>query len=136
MHNCIIVTGYMPKSIPLETKKKILEELLKKLPVKEIAQRYNVSSPLVYKIGVENIDKVDVDRIIKKGTNYQIRVTAFVKGTLKNKFIKDCLDKRYSETQMANHIFDVYYYIQDSIHNFEKIEPNKIKDYLKARIKL
>ena len=72
----------------------------------------------------------------KKGTNYQIRVTAFVKGTLKNKFIKDCLDKRYSETQMANHIFDVYYYIQDSIHNFEKIEPNKIKDYLKARIKL
>lgn len=126
----------MPKAISEELKKQILSDLLKKIPVKEIAVKFKVSSPMVYKIGAENIDKVDFDRIIRKGTNYQIRVTAFVKGGLKNRFIKDCLDKRYSETQMANHIFDVYYYIQDSIHNFDKIEPNKIKDYLKARIKL
>lgn len=120
-----------------EIKLQILKDLMSKnISVKDIALKYNVSVPLVYKVGSDNIETVDFDRIIKKGTNYKIRVTTFLKGSIKNKFINDCLDKRFNETQMSNHIFDTYYFIQDSIHNFDKIEPNKIKDYLKARIKL
>lgn len=124
--------------IPNEIRECIMKELYNKnLMQKEIAKRYGVSTAFVSQLK-ESSEKEDLDyeRIIKKGTSYKIRVTGYLKGTIKNKFIKDCLDKGYNETQMFNHIYETYYFIQDSIHNFDKIEPNKIKDYLKVRIKL
>ena len=109
----------------------------KNLMQKEIAARYGVSTAFVSQLKeTHEKGELNIDRLIKKGTSYKIRVTSYLKGTIKNKFVKDCLDKGYNESQMSNHIYETYYYIQDSIHNFDKISPNKIKDYLKARIKL
>jgi transcriptional regulator with XRE-family HTH domain len=124
--------------IPQDKRNKILNDLCNKnLMQKEIAARYGVSTAFVSQLK-ESHEKggLNIERLIKKGTSYKIRVTSYLKGTLKNKFIKDCLDKGYNESQMSNHVYETYYFIQESIHNFEKIEPNKIKDYLKARIKL
>lgn len=127
----------MPK-INKEIREKILLDISNgNISQKEIAKKFNISPAYVTIIKNDNIGRDDdLRHIIKKGTKYKIRITHYIKGSTKNKFIKDCLDKKYKEAQMANHIFDVYYYMQDSIHNFDKIEPNKIKDYLKARIKL
>ena len=124
--------------IPSETVNNIMKDLCKKdLMQKDIATAYGVSPAFVSRLK-ESSEKVDLntERIIKKGSGYKIRVTAYIKGSLKNNFIKDCLDKGMNEVQMSKHIFETYYFIQSSIHNFDKIEPNKIKDYLKARIKL
>jgi len=124
--------------IPTETVNSIMKDLCKKnLMQKEIAAVYGVSPAFVSRLK-ESSEKVDLntERLIKKGAAYKIRVTSYIKGTMKNSFIKDCLDKGMNEVQMSKHIFETYYFIQSSIHNFDKIEPNKIKDYLKARIKL
>lgn len=124
--------------IPQDKRNEILNDLCNKsLIQKEIAEKYGVSTSFVSQLKESNEKgALNIDRLIKKGTSYKIRVTSYLKGTLKNKFIKDCLDKDFNESQMSNHIYSTYYFIQDSIHNFEKIEPNKIKDYLKVRIKL
>jgi hypothetical protein len=126
------------KIIPKEVRQRILREVSDNIKKpQEIADEYGVSLSLVCKLKSQDIkDEVKIKRIIKKGTTYKVKVTTYLKGSIKNKFIKDCLDKKFSESQMGNHVFDTYYYLQESIHNFEKIEPNKIKDYLKARIKL
>lgn len=124
--------------IPNETRECIMKDLYKKnLMQKEIAEAYGVSPAFVSKLK-DSVEKIDLntERLIKKGAAYKIRVTSYIKGTMKNAFIKDCLDKGMNEVQMSKHIFDTYYFIQTSIHNFDKISPNKIKDYLKARIKL
>lgn len=127
----------MPK-VTAEIKQKILKDILEgKIDYKDIAIKYGISPTYVTVIKHREIGKTDeFDSLIKKGSNYKIRVTSYVRGSLKNKFIKDCLDKGFKESQMAHHIFETYYFIQDSIHNFDKIQPNKIKEYLKARIKL
>jgi hypothetical protein len=76
------------------------------------------------------------NELLKKKTKYKIRVTTQLSGTNKNKFLQDCINKQYPEVKMASHIIDVYYFMQDNLHNFEKIEPNKIKDFITNRIKL
>lgn len=77
-----------------------------------------------------------VSELLKKKENYQIRITTQVSGTNKNKFLQDCIDKKYPEVKMAAHIIDTYYFLQENMHNFEKIEPNKIKSFIIERIKL
>lgn len=124
--------------IPTETVNSIMKDLCKKnLMQKEIASVYGVSPAFVSRIK-ESSEKVDfnTERLIKKGADYKIRVTAYIKGTVKNNFIKDCLDKNMNEAQMSKHIFETYYFIQNEIKNFDKIAPNRIKDFLKVRIKL
>lgn len=124
--------------IPFEIKEKILNDLLDNNSIqKEIALRYGVSTAFVSQLkDSRKKGELNIDRLIKKGTAYKIRVTSYIKGSLKNKFIKDCLDRDMNEVEMSNHIFETYYFIQESIHNFEKIQPNRIKDFLKVRIKL
>lgn len=112
----------------------------RKLSKSLIAKKHEVSNSTITNIAREHTDddtyKFNKDRLIKKGANYSIRVTTYIKGTKKSKFINDCLDKNLNESDMANHIFETYYFLQDSIHNFGKIAPNKIKTFLIERIKL
>lgn len=77
-----------------------------------------------------------IESLEGKKKNYKIRVTTFIKGTNKNKFMDDCIKYSKMESHMAAHIIDVYYFLQDNIHNFEKIDPNKIKAYIIGKIKL
>jgi predicted methyltransferase len=119
-----------------ELKKDIIKCLLNGDSIIDISKMYNISVPFIYKIRSEAIDMGYIERIIKKGSNYQIRVTSYIRGSIKSKFIKDCLDNNYSESKMSNHVFDTYYYLYEIVPDIQKIEPNKIKDYLKARIKL
>ncbi len=130
----------MPK-ITQSVKEQIIKDLLDNVLTKtEISIKNKVSKSTITNIskGFSDCDSYmfNKERIIKKGANYQIRITTYLKGSVKSKFIKDCLDHSKNESEMANHIFDTYYYLNSVIPNFEKISHNKIKDYISERIKL
>lgn len=130
----------MQKITP-EQKQQIVKDLLdNKLSKTEISRKNKVSKSTVSNLSKEYTDfdsyMFNKDRIIKKGADYRIRVTTYIKGSIKSKFIKDCLDNKKNESEMANHIFDIYYSVSTHIPNFDRISHNKIKDYINERIKL
>lgn len=83
------------------------------------------------KIKEENL----IEALNIKKENYQVRITTQIRGGNKNKFLEDCIKKNIPESKMASHIIDAYYSIYTVLH-LEKIEHNKIKDYIISKIKL
>lgn len=124
------------QKIPERTRDKIIAALSNKESTKVIAEKFSVSKTTVCNIRANISAPQTKDGIIKKGTEYKIRVTSFISGSVKTKFVADVIKSDLTESKMAAHIFDVYYHLHEIIPNFDKIDKKKIKDYLKARIKL
>lgn len=72
----------------------------------------------------------------KKKDCYMIRVTTFIKGNTKNKFIEHCEKRNENESKVARHIFDVYYSMLHVYPELNGKEPNEIKKFIIDRIKL
>lgn len=71
-----------------------------------------------------------------KREKHQVRVTSFISGALKNRFIDDCIYRDWTEAKMAKHIIDTYYKITDSNPIITGKELNEIQKYIIDRIKI
>lgn len=85
------------------------------------------------------------DALIKKKESYSVKVTAFVegmrvttvvKGSVKNRFLDDCIKRECNESKMAATIIETYYSVLDVYPDLKEKEPNAIKKYIIDRIKL
>ncbi len=76
------------------------------------------------------------DALTSKKECYAIRVTTFVRGSTKNRFLEDCIKRECNESKMAAHVFATYYEVLDTFPNLKDKEPNAIKKFIIDRIKL
>ena len=51
----------------------------------------------------------NLEHQLVKVKHFKVRVTTFIHGELKNKFLSDCISKKITEADMARHIIDSYY---------------------------
>jgi hypothetical protein len=65
----------------------------------------------------------------------EMKVTTFIKGTLKTRFLDDCIKRECNESKMAGHIIDTYYSALAAIPDLKEKEPNAIKQFIIDRIK-
>jgi hypothetical protein len=75
------------------------------------------------------------DALTSKKENYQIRVTAFIKGSVKERFLNDCIQRECNESKMNGYIIDTYYSVIDSFPSLRGQEPNEIKKFIINNIK-
>lgn len=71
-----------------------------------------------------------------KKQSFSIRVTTYLKGTVKNKFIDDCKKREINESKMAGEIIDFYYTIYSSMPNIHGKEMIEIKKIISEKIKI
>jgi len=76
------------------------------------------------------------DALTDKKKCYAVRVTTFVRGTNKNKFLEDCIKREWNESKMCAQILDTYYSVIDIYPDLKEKEPNAIKQFIIDRIKL
>lgn len=72
----------------------------------------------------------------KKILSFKIRVTTFIQGDLKNKFLKDCMKRGKNESIVAQHIIETYYKALNNVPGLNEKEPNEIQKYIIDKIKL
>ena len=76
------------------------------------------------------------DALMNKKECYAIRVTTFVRGSTKNRFLEDCIKRECNESKMAALVVATYYEVLDTFPNLKDKEPNAIKAWIIDRIKL
>ena len=85
------------------------------------------------------------DELLKKKERYNIRVTTYVeglkittlvKGSVKNRFLDDCIKREFNESKMASAIIESYYCILDSSPQLKEKEIPEIKNWIIKNIKL
>jgi len=82
------------------------------------------------RIKTENLQ--DVLELKKQG--YSLRVTSYIKGSVKNNFIDDCIRREYNESKMLGVIVDTYYSVINKYPDIKGKEPNEIKKFIMERI--
>lgn len=73
--------------------------------------------------------------LVKKNC-YMTRISGYVKGSNKNFFIDDTIKRGVTESQMVQHIVDVYYSIVTNIPDVKGKEMDELKKIINERIKL
>jgi hypothetical protein len=79
-----------------------------------------------------NDNKISVLHDKKK--QYKIRVTTFLKSSLKDAFINDCLERSQIEAQVAKKIIETHYEIINSIPNSSRMEFIEYKKFILDKI--
>lgn len=75
------------------------------------------------------------DSLKKKKENYDIRVTTFIRGRIKNRFLDDCIKRGFNESKMAGIVMETYYSVMDVYPDLKGKEPNAIQKFIIDRIK-
>ena len=75
------------------------------------------------------------DVLKAKKVDYNIRVTTFIKGSVKNSFLDDCIKRDFNESKTAALVFETYYSIISLYPELKEKEPNAIKQFIIDRIK-
>jgi hypothetical protein len=76
------------------------------------------------------------DVLVQKKQHYDIRVTAYIKGSVKDNFLNDCILRDFPESKMAASIIESYYKIINTYPDLKSKEPNEIQKFIIDRIKL
>ena len=56
--------------------------------------------------------------LAKKKDDYQVKITTYIKGSIKNKFIRDVEEKGTTEAELAREIFRKYYETMPEKHSY------------------
>ena len=84
------------------------------------------------RIKAENLE----DFLKSKKECFVIKTTTYLKGSVKNSFINDCIKREMNESKLAAYIIDSYYsIIREHPFLIEK-EMTEIKKYIIDKIKL
>lgn len=76
------------------------------------------------------------DQIRDKMGSYKIKVTSYLTGVGKNKFMLDLLKKGSHEGELIRNILDIHYSIIEVVPHLKELEFDEIKKYLLDKIKL
>lgn len=71
----------------------------------------------------------------KKEFLFRVKVTTYIKGPLKNRFLEDCLRKKRLEVVVARNIFDLHYAILEVLPECGGMEFTALKQYIIDKIK-
>jgi hypothetical protein len=77
-----------------------------------------------------------LDLLLLKKRLYVIRITGFIKGNTKNKFIEDCIKRGHGESKHLQHIVDVYYSIIEEKPELSAMEMTEVKAIIINKIKI
>lgn len=77
-----------------------------------------------------------IELLAQKKRLYLIRVTTFIKGSNKNKFIDDCTKRGVRESEMNRNILDIYYTIVELNPHIQSMEMVEIKKLITDKVKL
>jgi hypothetical protein len=94
----------------------------------------NFGKPLVVTT-LKHKEYKNLDHQLVKKEKFQIRVTTFLRGDLKNSFLNDCIKRGITEADLARDIMEIYYATM-KLHPYmlEKEIP-AIKNFITDRIK-
>lgn len=81
-----------------------------------------------------NDHKTDILKY-KRENLFRVRVTTYIKGSVKNSFIDDCLRKRQLEVVVARNILDIHYCIIEKFPELKDMEFSAMKKYIIDKIK-
>lgn len=70
----------------------------------------------------------------KKMTAYKVRATAWLKGTLKNRFFLDCIKRNCKEGEYLRDVLELHYHIVDICPEFKNKTFYEIKTDLTAKL--
>lgn len=76
------------------------------------------------------------DEIRQKMFAYKVKVTTYLKGTDKNRFMLDCIKKGSYEAEISRNIINIHYAIIDELPELKEMEMEQLKKYLIDKIKL
>jgi hypothetical protein len=74
------------------------------------------------------------DEVREKMTRYKVRATAWLKGTLKNRFFLDCIKRNAPEGDYIRSVLELHYHIVDICPEFKNKTFFEIKEDLTARL--
>ena len=77
-----------------------------------------------------------LDFLLQKKQKFKIRVTTFLQGELKNKFMDDCIKRDVQESELAGEIIKAYYSMLSEMPSMQQKEIPEIKNYIINKIKL
>lgn len=80
--------------------------------------------------------KLTEDEIRTKMCSFKVKVTTYLKGVDKNKFMLDCIKKGTYEADLTRNIINIHYSIIDEIPELKEMEIEQLKKYLIDKIKL
>mgnify|MGYP001570954155 CR=1 FL=1 len=76
------------------------------------------------------------DEIRDKMCAYKVKVTTYLKGIDKNKFMLDCIKKGSYEGEITRNIINIHYSIIDELPFLKELEMDELKKYLIDKIKI
>ena len=77
-----------------------------------------------------------LDKLSEKKENFNVRVTTFIHGSVKNDFLNDCIKRDFNEAKMASQIIDTYYSVLQANPNIAQMEMLEVKKYIIEKIKI
>jgi len=80
--------------------------------------------------------KNNEDDVRVKMLSYGVRLTCYVSGTKKNRFLLDQIKRDLGEGELIKNILDIHYAIIDELPEFKEKEHKALKQYLIDKIKL
>ena len=80
--------------------------------------------------------KNNEDDVRVKMLSYGVRLTCYVSGAKKNRFLLDQIKRDLGEGELLKNILDIHYAIIDEIPEFKEKEHLELKKYLIDKIKL
>ena len=74
--------------------------------------------------------------LIQKKQCFAIKATTYLKGSVKNNFLDDCIKREMNESKMAAHVIESYYTIvKQNPHLIDKEIP-EIKNWIISKLRL
>jgi hypothetical protein len=80
--------------------------------------------------------KNNEDDVRVKMLSYGVRLTCYVSGAKKNRFLLDQIKRDLGEGELIKNILDIHYAIVDELPEFKEKEHVELKKYLIDKIKL
>lgn len=74
--------------------------------------------------------------LLQKKSQFSVKATTYLKGSVKNRFIDDCLKREMNESKMAANIIASYYEIIDAQPYLIGKEIPEIKNYIVNKLRL
>jgi uncharacterized protein YbaR (Trm112 family) len=80
--------------------------------------------------------KNNEDDVRVKMLSFGVRLTCYISGAKKNRFLLDQIKRDLGEGELIKNILDIHYAIIDEIPEFKEKEHIELKQYLIDKIKL
>ena len=80
--------------------------------------------------------KNNEDDIRIKMLSFGVRLTCYVSGAKKNRFMLDQLKRDLGEGELIKNIMDIHYAIIDAVPEYKEKEFSELKKYLVDKIKI